>query len=259
MKTNFKFFLGLLFLIALSPSCDLDCTKGSGDVISETRIVDFFDKIEMRGSFDLHLSQASEFSLVIEAEDNILPLIDTRVSSQDRLVVDLEDCIRGNEKIVLFISAPNIEEIKIQGSGDVFSATTLDFDSFKVEINGSGDVEIDSLYTNFLELDIDGSGDIMIDYLDALTINNEVNGSGDIDLAGFSNDFNVDIEGSGKVDALNLVTETCDIDISGSGDCEITATDELNVIIRGSGSVFYRGNPVISSSISGSGDIIKLD
>ncbi|MFK7906341.1 MAG: head GIN domain-containing protein [Chitinophagales bacterium] len=259
MKTISRFFVVLLFFVLLFPSCELDCTKGSGDVISETRVVDFFDEIEIRGSFDLRLTQADEFSLVIEAEDNILPLIDTRVTSQDRLVIDSDGCIRTNDPIVLFVSAPNIEEISINGSGDLFAVTTLDFNSLKVGINGSGDVDIDSLFVNFAEINIDGSGDVMVDYIDALTINVEVQGSGDIDLSGFSNDFNVEIDGSGKVDALNLVTEKCEIDISGSGDCEITATDELDIIIRGSGSVYYRGDPVITSSIAGSGDIIKLD
>lgn len=259
MKTNFKFFAVLLLLAVLSPSCDLDCTKGSGDILSETRIVDFFDEIEMRGSFELRLSQAPDFSLTIEADDNILPLIETRVNSQDRLVVDLEDCIRSHEPILIIVSAPNIETIAIKGSGDVFGMTTLDFNSLKLEIDGSGDVEIDSLFVNFAEISIEGSGDVMIDYIDALTINAEISGSGDIDLKGFSNDFNVEVDGSGDIDALNLTTETCDIDIMGSGDCEITATDELNIIIRGSGSVFYRGNPVITSSVSGSGDIVKLD
>lgn len=261
MKTVSRFFLALSLLVVLFPSCDLDCTKGSGDVISETRIVDFFDKIEIRGDYDLHLSQSpnDEFSLVIEADDNILPLIETRVNSQDRLIVDLDDCIRSHEPIVLFISAPNIEEITIKGSGDVFAATTWDFNALKIEISGSGNVEVDSLYVNFMEIDIAGSGDVFVNYIDALTINTEIRGSGNIDLAGFSNDFNVEIDGSGDVDALNLITETCEIDISGSGDCEITVTNELDIIIRGSGSVYYRGNPVISSSVSGSGDIIKLD
>ncbi len=259
MKTISKFFVALLLFVLLFPSCELDCTKGSGNVISETRVVNFFDEIEMRGAFDLRLTQADEFSLVIEAEDNILPLIDTRVNSQDRLVIDTDGCIRTNERTVLFVSAPNIEEIRIDGSGDVTAVTTLDFNSLRVDINGSGDVDIDSLFTNFAEVNIDGSGDVMVDYIDAVTINVEVQGSGDIDFSGFSNDFNVDIEGSGNVDALNLVTEKCAIDISGSGDCEITATDELGIIIRGSGSVYYRGDPVITSSIAGSGDIIKLD
>lgn len=259
MKTISQLCFALLFLVLLFPSCDLDCTKGSGDVISETRIVDFFDKIELRGSFDLHLSQAEDFSMIIEADDNVLPLIETRINSQDRLIVDLEDCIRSHEPIVLFVSAPNIEEISINGSGDVFAATTWDFNSLKLEIDGSGDVDVDSLFVNFAEIDIEGSGDIFMRYIDALTINAEVRGSGNIDLSGFTNDFNVEIDGSGDVDALDLIAETCDIDISGSGDCEVTVTDELNIKIRGSGSVLYRGNPVISSSISGSGDIIKLD
>ncbi|MGB0929794.1 MAG: head GIN domain-containing protein [Chitinophagales bacterium] len=262
MKTISQFCFALLCFVLLFPSCELDCTKGSGDVISETRIVDFFDKIELRGSFDLHLSQSNSsdnFSLIIEADDNILPLVETRINSQDRLIVDLEDCIRSQEPIVLFVSVPNIEEIAIKGSSDVFAATTWDFNSLKLEIDGSGDVDVDSLFSNFVEIDIEGSGDVFMKHIDALTINAEVRGSGNIDLAGFANNFNVEIDGSGDVDALDLIAETCDIDISGSGDCEVTATDELNIKIRGSGSVLYRGDPVISSSISGSGEIIKLD
>ncbi|MEE9503444.1 MAG: DUF2807 domain-containing protein [Candidatus Aminicenantaceae bacterium] len=47
--------------------------------------------------------------------------------------------------------------------------------------------------------------------------------------------------------------------ISGSGECRIHVEDVLNVVIAGSGNVYYKGFPsVVNTTIIGSGDVIHL-
>ena len=78
--------------------------------------------------------------------------------------------------------------------------------------------------TEFLRVDIDGSGD--------------VRGSEDFpELI----DLEVDIDGSGDYYGFDIIAEHAWVEIDGSGD------------------VFFRGNPVIISDISGSGDIIDAN
>jgi hypothetical protein len=45
---------------------------------------------------------------------------------------------------------------------------------------------------------------------------------------------------------------------SGSNNLEIYVTDSLNVSISGMGNVYYRGNPLIKSKITGKGKLIKM-
>ncbi|NOR13025.1 MAG: DUF2807 domain-containing protein, partial [Candidatus Aminicenantes bacterium] len=70
---------------------------------------------------------------------------------------------------------------------------------------------------------------------------------------------NVTIAGSGSVEALDLLVSCYDIQIPGSGECRIHVEDVLNVVIAGSGNVYYKGFPsVVNTTIIGSGDVIHL-
>ncbi|TKC09296.1 GIN domain-containing protein [Pedobacter frigoris] len=88
-----------------------------------------------------------------------------------------------------------------------------------------------------------------------------LSGSGEIDIkdAFPANDsFKVNISGSGEADLEKLEAKKADIDISGSGDAKIKVLENLKARISGSGKIYYLGNPVIDSKISGSGKVIKL-
>jgi len=70
---------------------------------------------------------------------------------------------------------------------------------------------------------------------------------------------NLDLEiiGSGSFDGFPIEADQVVINIVGSADCSITATTGLKVVIDGSGTVNYKGNPTIDSNIEGSGKIIN--
>ena len=55
---------------------------------------------------------------------------------------------------------------------------------------------------------------------------------------------------------LNMIADNADATIIGSGKTEITANSRLKVKIIGSGKLCYRGSPVITTSITGSGTVL---
>ena len=72
--------LPLLGLSFLSSSVLAGPTvAGSGKVATETRAVVGFDAIALRGSITLELRQGEREGLELSADDNLLPLIETRV------------------------------------------------------------------------------------------------------------------------------------------------------------------------------------
>ncbi|MBL0340214.1 MAG: DUF2807 domain-containing protein [Bacteroidetes bacterium] len=70
----------------------------------------------------------------------------------------------------------------------------------------------------------------------------------------------VDISGSGKIDAENFKVKTCTATISGSGKCLVDVTDELTSNISGSGSVYYLTKPTKeNNTITGGGRIADVN
>jgi hypothetical protein len=86
----------------------------------------------------------------------------------------------------------------------------------------------------------------------------EIDGSGKVEAAsGFPQQPKLDIEinGSGNVDLMNVPAASTDVAIHGSGKVHVNAQQKLDVEIAGSGSVVYGGNPHISQTIMGSGEV----
>ncbi len=236
MKQNLLSITGILFLILLLFACD--CMQGTGPVISETREIKPFNSIELDINAEVYLSNDTTYIMKIEAQENILSHLRTEVRG-NRLEIDFDKgCFIDYKKVIIYLSTNKLEEIEINGSGNIIGKDVFNTEKIDIEIDGSGDVDL-QLVSNKVGASISGSGDII--------------------LKGTAEKFRVDISGSGKVRAEELTTYKTDIDISGSGECYVYAHDYLDVSINGSGDVKYSGSPELRTHISGTGTVSKME
>ena len=237
-----KIFLFALIAGVLLASCRFVTGKrirGNGNVRTEQRSPGNFRSVASYGSFTVYVSSGPQ-SLKIDAEDNLLPYIETYVDGSTLHVETKEDFwLRPSREIRVYVSSPDFESIHSFGSGDIIGQSKI----------------IDS---STLKLGVSGSADIKMEVAAPL-VDAQINGSGDIDLKGETKAFNGEIHGSGNVRAMDLKSEDATIRIYGSGDADLFASMKLDVHVGGSGDVRYKGNPQVSSSIAGSGTVKKID
>ena len=97
--------------------------------------------------------------------------------------------------------------------------------------------------------------DVYMPVLKAIT----VKGSGDVKVHnGSVPDLEINISGSGNIDARNYQVEDVNITSTGSGDARIWVTETLNGTSSGSGNVLFKGSPRMNVRVSGSGDVKPL-
>jgi Putative auto-transporter adhesin, head GIN domain len=237
MKSVLSLFL-LAAMIVVFASCEK--VIGEGPMVTETRNINNFSGISLQISGQVNYTQSPDYKVEVRAQQNLLGYLETYVSN-NRLVIrfDNDVRVRTHEDIVVNISAPNLNSLRVSGSGDIIANGSLTPGSMDIDISGSGNITVSNLETNFLESNISGSGDIKV-----------INGS--------ATEEKLKISGSGGMDLTNVIAKTINTTTSGSGDIRVHATDRLNVTISGSGSVYYKGQPTISTRISGSGDVRPL-
>lgn len=236
-----------------------DFTEGSGTIITRSVDVRRFDQVVLEGSGEVYIEQGSEESLTIEADDNILPLLETRVwSSQLVLGVRPLHDIQPSQPIVYRLTVRDLHEISLQGSGD-FYVDVLEANKLKVSIPGSGDVEVKGFRGSELILDVLGSGDIQFEQVHVGDIEAAIQGSGTISLeAGAAESQVVSIYGSGDYRAGGLETSQAEVKIPGSGNLTLWVTQDLKVKVNGGGTVEYYGDPEVEMSGYGSGKLVSL-
>lgn len=215
-----------------------DTLVPSGKVASESRNVGSFSGVSVAIPGTVVVRQGEPVSVSIDADDNLLPQIETVVERgklriRFRRGVD----VMGRATIRLLVVTPTIESLSVAGSGDLLSEA-LTSDALSVSVAGSGDVKIARLEVRSLKVSVAGSGDVK--------------------LAGRAAEVGVSIAGSGDVQAGRLESRQARVSIAGAGDATLWVAESLKVSAVGSGDVRYYGDASVSKSVVGSGSVERL-
>ena len=234
--------------------------RGSGNVVEENREVSDFNKVHLSGIGNLKIELGDKEHLRIEAEDNLLPHIETEVRGNS-LIIEIENRINldPTRPINYYLTVTDLDAISISGSGTA-EAPRLKAEQFSVGLSGSASVLIHGVDSDSIKLDISGSGSIEIGRLDTESLEADISGSGDVSINGGKADRQeIGISGSGKYNAKNLESAEANVDLSGSASLVLRVSDLLKADINGAGSVKYIGNPKIDADISGQGKIKQIE
>ncbi len=211
--------------------------KGDGQLKTQERQLPAFQKVELRTSLDVVITEGATARTRVTVDGNLQPLLLTEVEDGTLVIRTEGRGIDESDGSKVELVMPKLAAVHIQGSGDVRVQRQSPADALELAVQGSGD------------LSYRGS---------ARTVSVSVQGSGDVLLAGGKADrLDVTIHGSGDVSAKELPVRDASVRIQGSGNTELTATGgELAFDIRGSGDVAWWGEGQVKrSSVRGSGEI----
>lgn len=211
--------------------------KGEGPVKTETRSVSDFHAIETSVAADVEVSMADNFSVEVQAQENLLPILKTEVKD-GALKIYFSENVSGHEDLKIRVSAPAFDRFSLGGSGTIRAMTPIRAENMKLEIAGSGDIFVPQAEFGSAAASIAGSGSI--------------------ELGGKANTLKSEIAGSGDIKAKQLTANELDVSISGSGSVTCDVAQTLKASIAGSGDVFYSGQPVVETHVSGSGSVKRL-
>jgi len=230
--------MSMLAIFAVSCKWTVGFVRGSGNVETEERDVSDFHKIHLSGIGNLIITQGEEESLMIEADDNIMPIIEADVLGDELNI--------GFKRGYTFTPSATVK----------FYLTVVDLD--EISLSGAGNIDCEDFRTEVLQFDVSGAGDLDFD-LDAERVEVVVSGAGNIILSGKVDSQEIEINGAGKYDGEDLESRQCEIRVSGAGSATVDVSELLDVEINGVGNVYYTGNPSVTQDISGLGKIRSLE
>jgi len=212
-------------IVAWAIGCAAGCgasapaVHGSGVVATERREAAGFSEIWLNSGGEVVVEQTGTESVSVEAEDNLLPLLESRVDGR-RLTLG---------------SKPN------------------------VNLHATRPIRYRVTVKELTALGVSGSGKFRVEGVDTPRLTASISGSGSATLSGKADDVRLSVSGSGDYDAARLATKTASVSISGSGSATVNASDRVEADISGSGSVRYLGSPTVEKHVSGSGSIARAN
>lgn len=215
--------------------------------VRERREVAAFRTVELRYFGHLHLSQGSVPSVEVEGDPDVVAKVHARVAG-DALILEIgESWLDRLTSGVLLIANRPLH----------YHVTVPELD--RVAVTGTGKVEATGLVVRDLVVAASGAADVSISELEAHALKAQISGRGSFRLAGKADAFELRISGSGEVEAADLACDSVDVRISGQGTTTVRVAKRLDVRISGLGTVRYHGDPTVTQSISGSGNVTQVD
>jgi len=214
--------------------------KGDGNLTSEKRNVADYNEIYVNGNIDVVLVDGKEGNITLEGEKNILDNIKV-ITKNDKLIIKNKDRVElrpsKGKDIKITVPVEQVSKLSLNGSGEIEGTFPLKSDTIKLQVNGSGDLEV---------------------ALDATNVKASVTGSGDIEVSGKADYFEAVVTGSGDIDGDELIANICEGKVVGSGDIKFYAKEELDAKIVGSGDIEVNKTVKrVEKKIIGSGDVTK--
>ena len=212
---------------------------GSGHASNVKRELAPFHQIAVDLPCKVELVQDASEAVLIAADDNLLPLIETVVKNGQLTIKAAKGVnLSSRSSIQITVHARTVDGLSLAGSADLLAAR-LQSPKLSSSIAGSGSMTIKDLQSDSLSVSIAGSGRF------------EAQGTAAV--------MDVSIAGSGDIKAPRLSAQEVNVNIAGSGDATVWARKALSVSIVGSGNVRYYGDATrANSSTMGSGRVKQL-
>ena len=228
-----------IFLVGFLSLTTTSCVEEL-DSVSEDFTLELpdFSSVTLDFPANVIITQGAQQPVRINAQPEVFEALNKTVIDNEWLI-DLNNLQGRFESVTIEITIPTIEGLFATSTGDIIVSNDFDnLDLLTLETQSTGSIEFSGTAQQI---------DLLID------------STGDIDLNGATITLNARLNGTGDLNAFGLVTEDVDLVSTSTGDAEIWVENTLTVRMSGTGDVRYRGQPIIDSQITGTGELIDAN
>lgn len=205
------------------------------DQEEKTIPVENFDKIYVKGSFNILLEQRNEPSLEIKGlKETIESVMVERDSITGWLELSREKFSMSSPDLV--IGFKNLESIRIEGGANIRTDGFLDLQDIDIRVEGGAKMKLKMKARN---IRLRGEGGVVYE------------------LEGVSKRLHAELYGVAYLNASTLETDTADVVIEGVGIASLKVNELLKARMEGMGKITYVGDPEVDQDIQGLGKISR--
>lgn len=203
----------------------------------ENRNVKAFRSLTINGSFVVHLREGAVPEVIVVARGEEHEQIRV-VQNGDELRIEGQIPDWGGVEAELYITANQLQNIKIQGAVQLKSSNTVRAETLGLYCSGASEVEL---------------------LAECSRIQLECNGAAKALLKGQSQQFDTELSGAASVDAVKFQADRASIKMSGASEARLRVVQKLQADLSGASALKLFGKPVeLVQNLSGAAQILYL-
>ncbi|MEK6155511.1 head GIN domain-containing protein [Flavobacteriaceae bacterium 3-367] len=239
MTTLARITIAFLLALILS-SCAFDINfgegkKGNGVVAQETReVTEEFTVVSASEGLDVYVTQAKEFSIEVEADENVIDLIGTDIKNGKLRIHAIENIGRATKNI--YVSLPEVTALESSSGADLIVKNMIETEKINLDASSGSDLEVT---------------------LSADIVNADASSGADIKLSGQTNIFMADASSGSDIKARELLAKECDANASSGADITVNVSKSLTADASSGADISYTGDATVQKRKSASGSVHK--
>lgn len=233
--------IAIAALLALfTSSCAFDINfgegkRGNGQVVEESRkVTSEFNSVHASEGLDVFVTQADEFSINVEADENIIDLIGTDIRDGRLKIHAIENIGRATKNI--YVTLPEVTSLSTSSGADLIAQNTI--------------------RTNRIELDASSGSDLEVE-VDAEEVSADTSSGADIKISGRTDLFYADASSGSDIKARGLMAKRCTADASSGADISVNVSETLTADASSGADISYTGDATVQKKKSASGSVHK--
>jgi len=212
--------------------------NGNGNVVTEEReVTQDFNEVKGSRGLDVYLTKGNENKIIIEADENLLELIETNISNGKLTITSSKNIGRAKSKKV-HVTFVELSKIEASSGADIIGNSVIKNETLTLDSSSGADLEIEVF---------------------AKQLYAETSSGADIDVSGKASILNAKASSGSDLNAKKLQVLTCNAKASSGANITVNVKDNLDAKASSGGDVKYYGNPVsVTKKDGSSGSIRKM-
>jgi len=237
MTTLARIAIAVLMALFLS-SCAFDMNfgqgkKGNGIVAKESReVYEDFTEISASEGLDVFVTQADNFSIEVEADENIMELIGTDIKNGKLRIHAIENIGRATKRI--HVTLPEVTGLYASSGSDLVTQNVIRANKIALDASSGADIKA-AVVAEEVEADTSSGADIR--------------------LEGEAQMLRADASSGSGIRAKNFEVRVCYADASSGADIDLNVSESLVAEATSGADISYSGNPSVEKNKSYSGSV----
>lgn len=195
-----------------------------------------FDRLEMGDAFNINVEQGNAFDVEVRGDRRNVDDLEV-YKSGSTLIIKFEDNVERHHDTYIDITMPRLESVNFSGASVSKIRGFESDDDLDFYLSGASVSQLDAEFRE---------------------INVTVSGASNVVLFGAGDELQAEVSGESSLKAFDYPVREANLEFSGASEGRITVTDELKVTASGGSSVLYRGDPTVTTNVSG-GSVVQRD
>lgn len=173
-----------------------DLVVGSGNVVSQERILPEFSAIDLAGTSAVTVRVGERQRVAVRTDDNLLKDMTTEVRRGELVIGDSPRNVRTSGTAITEVTVPYLAAVSLSGTG-AMTIRAVDADRFTADLAGTGTMRVDGR-ADWLRARMAGTGRLELGRLRARHMTAVVEGTGTI-VVGKTGALESSVSGTGAV------------------------------------------------------------